>query len=187
MNGIAPRWLIFTLASVLLANCGTEAAPPVARMHLLSSTDSLGEACIPYREFNLSKVATEAPLSAVVDLLGEPEKRLPVAPESDIPVSGFVYPGLIVYHFNEKVAELYATDSMWETPSGLRVGLTDEELIRILGRVPRATDRYDDPVAYEIPVCDQNLPPEIWTATLFVILLNGDGVVTALSIEREWP
>ena len=187
MNEIAPRWLIFTLASVLLASCEIEAAPPVTRINLLSSTNSFGEACIPYSEFNLNKVATEAPLSAVVNLLGEPQRRLSVAPDSDIPVSAFVYPGLIVYHFNEKVAELYATDSMWETPSGLHVGLTDDELINILGRVPTVTDRYDDPVAYEIPVCDQSLSSEVWTATIFVILLNDEGVVTALSIEREWP
>ena len=69
----------------------------------------------------------------------------------------------------------------------MHVGLTDDELINILGRVPTVTDRYDDPVAYEIPVCDQNLSSEVWTATIFVILLNDEGVVTALSIEREWP
>jgi hypothetical protein len=132
-------------------------------------------------------VATEVPLSRVVDLLGEPQQRLPIPYGADLPTSSFIYPGLTVYHFREEVVELYATDSRWQTPSGLRVGLIHEDLIGILGRVPRVTGRYDDPIAYEIPVCDQELSPEIWTAVYIVILLNDDGIITAISMEREWP
>ncbi len=187
MNGNPARWLICALTSFILANCSTDVTPPVSRSFLLDSTNSFGEACIPYGEFSLNEVATEAPLATVTNLLGEPQQRLAIAPNSDIPVSSLVYPGLIVYHFNGQVAELYTTDAKWETPSGLRVGLTQEALIGILGRVPEVSERYQAPLAYEIPVCDQDLSPEVWTAVSFGILLDSEGIVTALSIEREWP
>ena len=158
---------------------------PISRAKgLMANTSFDGESCILDREFGLNQVFMDSPEVVVINLLGEPLERPPIDPNSDIPVNSIVYPGLNVYLFNNQVAELTATDPVWETPSGLRVGLTEEELFVILGQVPDRA-RYRSQVVYEIPYCNGGAPYDLGWA--FLLFMDDNGRVMRLDIQRDWP
>jgi hypothetical protein len=186
----ALRYICGAVLATLAGGCDesvTQRDPPTVSRDfaLMGNTNSNGEACILAKELTLNLVQMDAPEAEVINLLGEPQERRPSQPDSDIPVNSLVYPGLTVYLFQDQVAELAATDPFWQTPSGLRVGLTTAELLDVLGQVPIRSDLYPSQLAYEIPPCSDGTRYDL--AWSFLVIIDDTGTVTELRFERDWP
>ncbi|WP_208348425.1 hypothetical protein [Pseudaestuariivita rosea] len=184
------RMLLCGLAFGVLIGCATS---PVQRdaeavssgVALMANTDSNGDACILDEEFSVNGVTQGAPESIVLDRLGEPQERRPIPPGSDLPFNSIVYQGLIVYLFQNQVAELTITDPAWQSPSGLRVGLTRAELINVLGQVPEIRSDLPSELIYEIPPCQDQTQAEL--AWSFLIFVDDSGTVKKIMLQGDWP
>lgn len=131
-------------------------APPVMPLLQESHLYETVEDCLPASEFSLSGMSMGDPLDAL-GKLGSPETVTDPFGSGEL-IDRMVLIGANVDIFQDKVYGLSATSPDWETPSGLRVGLTRGEVIRILGRVPKGysatSDRYYTHVCSEIPDAD---------------------------------
>lgn len=90
--------------------------------------------CLPASEFRFDGVLMGDPIGKL-GKLGSPE------PTEEIAFSGqqidrMTVPGLQIDFLNDVVIGMASTSSDWDTPSGLRVGLTRGDVSRILGQVP---------------------------------------------------
>ncbi len=92
------------------------------------------EDCVPPEEFGLGGVMMGDPLAAL-GKLGSPE-AIEAPPQSGRIVDRMTLIGMHLDIERGVVAAMSTTSPRWEMPSGLRVGLTRGEAIRILGRVP---------------------------------------------------
>lgn len=105
--------------------------------------------CLPASEFSLNGVSMGDPLDAL-GKLGSPETVADPFGSGEL-IDRMVLVGANIDIFQGKVYGMSSTSPRWVTPSGLRVGLTRGEVIRILGRVPNGDDATSD--RYFTPVC----------------------------------
>ena len=121
------------------------------------------EHCLPATEFSLGGVHMGDPLSAL-GKLGSPETIEDPDGRGEA-IDRMTLVGMHLDIFQDVVVAMATTSPNWEMPSGLRVGLTRGEVIRLLGRVPNgytATSRsFTAYVCSDIPVPD----PE-WTMVI---------------------
>ena len=133
--------------------------PLLMENHLYATVED----CLPASEFRLNGVAMGAPLDSL-GKLGSPEMiRDPHGAGEEIDRMTLV--GATIDIFQGKVSAMATTSPDWPMPSGLRVGLTRGEVIRILGRVPRgylATSQ-----TFATHVCSETRDAEDdWTITI---------------------
>lgn len=105
--------------------------------------------CLPASEFRFDGVRMDDPLEKL-GKLGSPEATDEIA-FSGHPMDRMTVPGLLIDIQHHKVIGMVSTSSDWDTPSGLRVGLSRDEVIGILGRVPRG--QADKGHEISAPVC----------------------------------
>ena len=92
------------------------------------------EDCLPATEFSLGGVGMGISAQALAKL-GAPEDMGKTFVDGR-PIDQIAVSGLLIDILEGRVIEAHATSPEWETPAGLRVGLTRGEVVRILGRVP---------------------------------------------------
>jgi len=108
--------------------------------------------CLPTSEFRLNGIEMSASLDSL-GKLGTPEATDEIS-FSDEPIDRMSLIGANIDFFRDLLVTMSATSPDWQMPSGLRVGLTRGEVIRILGRVPSgSTARSQD---FAIPSCPEN-------------------------------
>jgi len=90
--------------------------------------------CLPPEEFSLNGVHMGDPF-AILGKLGTPEPTDEVS-FSDEPIDRMYLVDTDIDFFQDVVIAMSTTSPHWNTPSGIRAGLTRGEVIRILGRVP---------------------------------------------------
>ena len=125
--------------------------------------DSVIEYCLPASEFSLGGVRMGDPLSAL-GKLGSPETIYDPDGRGEA-IDRMTLAGMDIDLFQDAVFAMSTTSPHWEMPSGLRVGMTRGEVIRLLGRVPdghaATSQRFTAYVCSGTPVSD----PE-WTMVI---------------------
>ena len=96
--------------------------------------ESAIEYCLLPSEFSLGGVRMGDPLSAL-GKLGSPETIEDPDGRGEA-IDRMALVGMHIDFFQDAVFAMSTTSPHWEMPSGLRVGLTRGEVIRLLGRVP---------------------------------------------------
>ena len=118
--------------------------PPVTPLLLESHLYETVEDCLPPSEFSLNGISMGDPLDTL-GKLGSPETVTDPFGSGEL-IDRMVLVGANIDIFQDKVYGMSTTSPGWDTPAGLRVGLTRGEVIRILGRVPNGytatSDRY---------------------------------------------
>ncbi len=112
--------------------------PPVSPLLIESHLYETVEDCLPAPEFSLNGVSMGDPLDTL-GKLGSPETVTDPFGSGELIDRMFLI-GANIDIFQDRVYGMSATSPDWRTPSGLRVGLTRGEVIRILGRVPSGYD-----------------------------------------------
>ncbi|WP_417268756.1 hypothetical protein [Celeribacter sp.] len=119
--------------------------------------------CLPASEFSLGGVRMGDPLSAL-GKLGSPETIYDPDGRGEA-IDRMTLVGMEIDIFQDAVFAMSTTSPHWEMPSGLRVGTTRGEVIRLLGRVPdgytATSQRFTAYVCSDNPVPD----PE-WTMVI---------------------
>ncbi|MCV2894329.1 hypothetical protein [Lentibacter sp. XHP0401] len=137
--------------------------PTVTSTLQKSSHDNIIEYCLPTTEFSLGGVRMGDPLSAL-GKLGSPETIEDPDGRGEA-IDRMTLVGMNLDIFQDAVVAMSTTSPDWEMPSGLRVGLTRGEVIRLLGRVPdgytATSQTFTSYVCSEKPVPD----PE-WTMVI---------------------
>lgn len=110
------------------------ATPLLKESHLYETVED----CLPASEFSLNGVSMGDPLDTL-GKLGSPETVTDPFGSGELIERMFLV-GANIDIFQDKVYGMSTTSPDWHTPSGLRVGLTRGEVIRILGRVPSGYD-----------------------------------------------
>jgi hypothetical protein len=109
-------------------------APTITPLLMESHLYETVEDCLPASEFSLNGVSMGDPLNTL-GKLGSPEMVEDPLGSGEL-IDRMVLVGANIDIFQDRVFGMSATSSDWRMPSGLRVGLTRGEVIRILGRVP---------------------------------------------------
>ena len=133
-----------------------EAASILVENHL----DETLEYCLPASEFSLGGVSMGDPLDTLVKL-GSPEM---VADPNGVgeEIDRMTLVDTHIDIFRDVVIAMSTTSPDWKMPSGLRVGLTRGEVIRILGRVPNGYTATSQ--VFDSHVCLEDRPPDVeWT------------------------
>lgn len=105
--------------------------------------------CLPPSELRLNGIKMGAPVGAL-SKFGTP-KATDATSFSDEPIDRIALIGANIDFFQDVVVNMSTISPNWQTPSGIRVGLTRGEVIRILGRVPSGyTARSQN---FVIPAC----------------------------------
>ncbi|UWQ07076.1 hypothetical protein [Aliiroseovarius crassostreae] len=107
--------------------------------------------CLPASEFGMNGVRMGDPLAAL-GKLGTPEATEETS-FSDEPIDRMTLIGANIDFFQDVVVTISASSPNWQLPSGLRVGLTRGEVIRILGRVPASYTAQSQ--SFAIQTCPQ--------------------------------
>lgn len=123
--------------------------PPVPPLLSESHLYETIQDCLPASEFSLNGVSVGDPLDTL-GKLGSPEMVSDPFGSGEL-IDRMVLVGANIDIFQDKVYGMSTTSPGWGTPSGLRVGLTRGEVIRILGRVPKGYNAMSD--RYYIHVC----------------------------------
>ncbi|WP_109468272.1 hypothetical protein [Albibacillus kandeliae] len=107
-----------------------------ASMPILVTTRQYGVEfdCLPTSEFSLNGIRMSASLDAL-STLGTPMATDETS-FSDEPIDRLALTGASIDFSRGDLITMSATSPTWQMPSGLRVGLTRGEVVRILGRVP---------------------------------------------------
>lgn len=122
--------------------------------------DTYIDTCLSPSEFSLGGLRLGDPLS-MLDKLGSPE---PV-PGSDMAIDRLTLVDLTIDIFEDEIVSMSSTSPTWTTPSGLKVGLTRGEVIRLLGRVPVGYDPTSD--SFSTDACaDQQGDLAAWTINI---------------------
>lgn len=111
------------------------ARAPILRTH---THQGITENCLPSAEFKLIGISLGYPIDDLGKLL--PPVAGEVITDGPLEIERFMYEGIRLDTLNGVIIEMEAIIPDWEMPSGLRVGLTRGEVIRILGRVPNGGD-----------------------------------------------
>ena len=123
--------------------------PPLLENHLYKNVVD----CLPASEFSLNGVSMGGPLDTL-GKLGSPEMVADRFGSGEL-IDRMALLGASIDISQGKVYGMSTTSPSWQTPSGLSVGLTRGEVIRILGRVPYGhsamSDRYYSPVCSDMP------------------------------------
>jgi hypothetical protein len=82
--------------------------------------------------------------------LGSPEATSATTPQG-LPIDQITAHGLEISLMDEAVIGITAATADWPTPSGLKIGLTRGEVVRILGHVPSGVYAADD--RFTLPIC----------------------------------
>lgn len=100
---------------------------------------------------------------------------------------GLFYPGLDIYLFNDKVADMVAKDARWRTPSGLRLGMTEAELFEVFGMPAQPSAQFStaDETVYDLYFCNGGAIFDLGTS--FRIHVGQDGIVNKLSFGSDTP
>ncbi len=128
-----------------------------------SQYENVIEHCLPAAEFSLGGVRMGDPLSTL-GKLGTPETIEDPDGRGDA-IDRMTLVGMHIDIFQDFVFAMSTTSPRWEMPSGVRVGLTRGEVIRLLGRVPNGyTATSQSFTAY---VCSDNpVPDPEWTMVI---------------------
>ncbi len=125
------------------------ASPLLMESHLYETVED----CLPASEFGLNGVSMGDP-SDTLGKLGSPETVSDPFGSGEL-IDRMFLVGATIDIFQDRVYGMSATSPDWRTPSGLKVGLTRGEVIRILGRVPSGhdatSDRFYTQVCSEVP------------------------------------
>lgn len=113
-------------------------APLLMESHLYETVED----CLPASEFSLNGVSMGDPLDTL-GKLGSPETVTDPFGSGEL-IDRMFLVGANIDIFQRKVYGMSTTSPDWRMPSGLRVGLTRGEVIRILGRVPNGYDATSD-------------------------------------------
>ncbi|MGO4917201.1 hypothetical protein [Pseudogemmobacter sp. W21_MBD1_M6] len=116
--------------------------PTVPSLLMESHLYETVEDCLPATEFNLNDVSMGDPLDTL-GKLGSPETVTDPFGSGEL-IDRMFLVGASIDIFQDRVYGMSATSPDWRTPSGLKVGLTRGEVIRILGRVPSGYDATSD-------------------------------------------
>ena len=116
--------------------------PPATPLLMESHLYETVQDCLPSSEFSLNGVSMGDPLETL-GKLGSPEVVTDPFGSGEL-IDRMFLVGANIDIFQDKVYGMSTTSLGWDTPSGLRVGLTRGEVIRILGRVPSGYDATSD-------------------------------------------
>ncbi|MEY8828577.1 hypothetical protein AB9K34_09195 [Sedimentitalea sp. XS_ASV28] len=158
----------------------SELIQPTATPSLMQSQPyNPAEDCLPASEFSLNGVAMGDPLDKL-GKLGSPE------PVEDPTSSGekidrMTLVGMALDIFEDVVIAMSSTSPDWKMPSGLRVGLTRGEVIRILGRVPNGYAATSQ--TFVSHACMENQDTAEWS---ILIEFGQDRRVSGISFARPW-
>lgn len=121
------------------------------------------EYCLPVSEFSLGGVHMGDSLSAL-GKLGSPETIEDPDGRGEA-IDRLYLVGMHIDIFQDAVFAMSTTSPSWEMPSGLRVGITRGEVIRLLGRVPNGYTATSQ--SFTAHVCSNNpvSDPE-WTMVI---------------------
>lgn len=127
------------------------------------SYESVIEYCLPVSEFSLGGVHMGDSVSAL-GKLGSPETIEDPDGRGEA-IDRLYLVGMHIDIFQDAVFAMSTTSPSWEMPSGLRVGITRGEVIRLLGRVPNGYTATSQ--SFTAHVCSNNpvSDPE-WTMVI---------------------
>jgi hypothetical protein len=108
-----------------------QTTPPILQQYFEDDTYT---DCLPRSEFSLSGVNMGDPRD-ILGKLGSPEATDEVS-FSDEPIDRMSLVGAHIDFFQNAVVAMSTTSPIWSMPSGIKVGMTRGEVIRILGRAP---------------------------------------------------
>lgn len=140
--------------------------------------------CLPVSEFEVGGIKWEMPVSALI-ADGMPVVRGNVIPDF-YGIEKSSHDGLDILIQRDVVVEVVSTDPQWLTPSGLRTGLTRDEVYGIFGRAPQRDTGASQ--TYQIRVCagvavDDNM----FEFAYLVIAFGSDQRVEYIGVQRDWP
>ena len=150
-------------------------AAPILAYDLVSGDES---DCIPASEFVLGDVRMGAPDSS---LAAHDPISVTRSPLDESGTTWFDFGGLKVITLRERVAEIYADDAKWVTPSGLRVGVTRQTVLEVLGRIPDNVINGN----YSIPVCYRR--QGYFDEWFLNLTFGADETVSEVSFQTNWP
>jgi hypothetical protein len=138
--------------------------------------------CLPATEFAFGFPKMGDRLTAPYHKLGSPE------PSGTFTLGGLeidrmTVSGLEIDIFQDVVIGMKATQPMWEMPSGLKVGLTRGDVIRILGHAPNGAEPTGEKISALVCLDDQNTFAK-WYAT---IVFGQDKRVESISFTSLSP
>ncbi len=119
--------------------------------------------CLPASEFSLGGVTIYDTAMSLAKL-GSPEATSATTPQG-LPIDQITAHGLEIGLMDEAVIGITASTADWPTPSGLKIGLTRGEVVRILGHAPAGVYPADD--QFTLPICPAVAgDPADWTAEI---------------------
>lgn len=138
--------------------------------------------CLPATEFALGFAEMGDRLTAAYHKLGSPEasSNVTLGGHEINRMSAF---GIDIDVFQDVVIGMKATQSLWEMPSGLRVGLTRGEVIQILGNAPNGAENMAEKFSALVCLDDQDTFAK-WYA---VIVFGQDKRVQSISFASLSP
>jgi hypothetical protein len=125
--------------------------PTVTPLMMESNLYETVQHCLPASEFSLNGVSMGDPLGTL-GKLGSPETVTDPFGSGEL-IDRMFLVGANIDIFQDRVYGMSTTSPDWHMPSGLRVGLTRGEVIRILGRVPNGYEVTSD--LYYTHVCSK--------------------------------
>ncbi|WP_417794575.1 hypothetical protein [Terasakiella pusilla] len=128
-----------------------------------TSYEGVIESCLPASEFSLGGVRMGDPLSAL-GKLGSPETIEDPDGRGEA-INRMFLAGMFIDIFQDAVFAMSTTSPSWEMPSGVRVGMTRGEVIRLLGRVPNGYTATSQ--SFTAHVCSKDpVPDPEWTMVI---------------------
>jgi len=137
--------------------CASTAFSDGVPLDEIMTTNANGWECIPNAEFSVPGVTMDMTEENLLANLGQPLRREPYNPISDIPYDEeLIYDGLRVTIWRGVVDEFSAANLRWKTPSGLYVGMSKHALFDALGGSPKdVIAHHQGGTLFHIPGCDQ--------------------------------
>ena len=137
--------------------------------------------CLVASEFALGGVTLDD-TDVSLAKLGSPEMTTKLSPQG-LPIDQISAHGLNISMTDGTILEMTASSDGWPTPSGIRVGMTRGEVIRLLGRAPAGIyPAYDE---FKFPICTERTEgPAFWSA---VISFGHDRRVNHITFLGEFP
>lgn len=149
--------------------------PKATSILLENHQDETLKYCLPATEFSLNGVMMGDPLDRL-SKLGSPEAVediIDTGQDRDV----MTLAGTEFVFSQDVIVAMFTSSPHWSMPSGLRVGLTRGEVIRILGRVPNGYTATSH--IFDSQVCLEDRPPDVeWT---FLIEFGQDKRVQSIS------
>lgn len=142
--------------------------------------------CLPVSKFGLKSIRLWAPENTVSGTLGEPNSITFSGGEDDggrYDIKTYHYDHLQIEIVRGKVDRIYTMSNKVAMPSGIRVGYTMDQIIRILGRKPRGWQGAES--EFSIVTCPVN---GNWVQEDYVTLkFNKNRVLTSVEYAANRP